>query len=108
MSILLDYLKRIVSALSWRRPPIEEPAVLLQKDWWMDTVDPEEFQPDPDKIVIGLEDGTVLTASMLLDKDGNETETLFDAVTLLAKHEGNGAWYEIDIKAGSWEKPSNH
>lgn len=74
--------------------------IFLEKPNGPDTIEVEE-------IMISLEDGTVLRGSMLLDKEGNETETLFDAITVLARSE-DYIWYEIYIKEGSWIRPFLH
>ena len=71
--------------------------------------DPEVIEPEG--IMITLEDGSILQGSMLLDKDGNETEILFDAVKILARRIEGGddiGWFEISIQGGSWELPMIH
>lgn len=55
-----------------------------------------------EKVRVVIEDGTTLVGSMLLDKDGNETEILYDAVSVMCKHP-DGSWYDIDITNQTWE-----
>lgn len=44
---------------------------------------------------------------MLMDRDGNPIEVMFDAVTVLAGSAKLG-WYEIDVQAGSWMNLTFH
>lgn len=48
-----------------------------------------------------------LPVAMLMDKDGNPTEILFDARVALAGSAETG-WFEIDIQAGTWLYPTFH
>lgn len=74
-----------------------------------DIADPSEETDEPvtpEDMVLFLEDGTELQASMFLDKDGNETSILFDTVSVLAKNEKG--WYEINIQKDSWVLSTLH
>jgi hypothetical protein len=99
VAFLKDFLLDIISLILslWRRDdPEDEP-------------DPEEEEDplEPGDVFMVLDDGTELRAAMFLDRDGNETDSLLDAVTVLAHHERSG-WYELDLKAGTWEIPTRH
>jgi hypothetical protein len=106
MSIFKDNIKtlynNIISILSRGAGTSE----LSQEIDWI-PADPEYRPFEPEKMVIHLEDGTELIGRMLLDKYGNETSILFDAVTVLAKG-ADDDWYEVDIQEGSWSKPIVH
>jgi hypothetical protein len=62
---------------------------------------------EPEDMTVGLDNGLVLPVAMMLDKDGNPTEIMFDATTLLAGSADLG-WYEIDVADGSWVCPLLH
>ncbi|AZO48061.1 hypothetical protein [Mesorhizobium sp. M4B.F.Ca.ET.058.02.1.1] len=49
----------------------------------------------------------VLPIAMMMDKFGNPTEIEYDTKTLLCGSAELG-WYEIDVEAGSWVKPTLH
>ncbi|ESX17888.1 hypothetical protein X766_15975 [Mesorhizobium sp. LSJC255A00] len=62
---------------------------------------------EPEEMTVGLDNGLTLPVTMMLDKDGNPTDIVFDATTLLAGSAALG-WYEIDVADGSWSRPLLH
>jgi hypothetical protein len=68
---------------------------------------PEGHYMPVENIHISIDTGETLTGAMLLDKDGNPTEILYDAKTILARNK-ELEWYEVEVDTQLYEKPTIH